>query len=305
MFWIFILITMISATAFVHTIPLIHGRYKFSLLTQKTIYEFQTEDFAPDWPYAEENFRRLDNSNDAMFYQSSRFVLHMEERTIQSLTKFYRKELTALQRMNGRKLDVLDLCSSWVSHLPTNDNAGDNDNLSYGRIVGIGMNEEELLANSQLNEYYVHDLNQNPSLPYFEDHSMDVVCIVASVDYLTKPRQLFQEIYRILRPNGIAIISFSNRCFASKAIAMWLETDDIGRITIVASYFHYSSYTTESMWKSIVALDLSPPRLRPPVRPNLQDILTDPTQGWAWMNTVAAVNKANAADPLLVVKAVK
>jgi SAM-dependent methyltransferase len=302
--WILI-VTMISVTAFVHPIP-IPDRYPFVLQVEKIIYEFQADDFAlpspkeDDWPYSEENFRRLDNSNDAIFYESPRFVLHIEERTIQSLTSFYRNELTTLskRRRNGHKLDLLDLCSSWVSHLPNDE----IDSVSLGRVVGIGMNEKEISANKQLNEYYVQDLNENPSLHRFQDNSFDVVCITVSVDYLTKPKQVFQEIYRILRPAGIALISFSNRCFASKAIAMWLEADDIGRMTIVASYFHYSSVMP---WQSIVALDLSPPRLTPPERPKIEDILTDPTKGWAWMSTVAAVNKANAADPLFVVKAIK
>merc|ERR1712216_346876 len=112
-------------------------------------------------------------------------------------------------------------------------------------------NERELAANKQLNDFVVQDLNENPSLSQFEDNSFDVICNVVSVDYLTKPLEMFQEMHRILRPGGISLMSFSNRCFPTKAIAMWLQADDIGRLTIVGSYYHYSA-----KWASIEALDI-------------------------------------------------
>lgn len=37
-----------------------------------------------------------------------------------------------------------------------------------------------------------------------------------SVDYLTKPIEVFQEMHRCLKPGGVAIMSFSNRCFPTK-----------------------------------------------------------------------------------------
>ena len=43
------------------------------------------------------------------------------------------------------------------------------------------------------------------------------VCNVVSVDYLTRPREIFRETHRVLRPGGRAIMSFSNRCFQTKA----------------------------------------------------------------------------------------
>ena len=98
----------------------------------------------------------------------------------------------------------------------------DGDDVKYGRVVGVGMNEQELAANQALTSYVVQDLNENPSLQ-FEDDSFDVVCNVVSVDYLTQPLEIFREVHRILRPGGISLMSFSNRCFPTKAVAMWLQ----------------------------------------------------------------------------------
>eukprot|EP00957_Ditylum_brightwellii_P174633 13297194-Ditylum_brightwellii.AAC.1 len=124
--------------------------------------------------------------------------------------------------MSSKKnVDVLDLCSSWISHLP-------NDGVSLGRVVGVGMNEAELKANQQLTEYYTQDLNKQPDLSQFDDESFDVVCNVVSVDYLTQPLDIFKEVHRVLRPGGVSLVSFSNRCFPTKAVAMWLQADDIG-----------------------------------------------------------------------------
>ena len=111
---------------------------------------------------------------------------------------------------------MLDLCSSWISHLP--------DDLKLGRVAGLGMNEEELKRNGRLTEYVVQDLNEEPKLPY-DDESFDYICNVVSVDYLNKPREIFQEMFRVLRPGGTAIMSFSNRCFpcvaAPRALRPW------------------------------------------------------------------------------------
>lgn len=91
------------------------------------------------------------------------------------------------------------------------------------------MNEKELEANKALTEYHCQDLNRNPTLSQFEDESFDFVCNVVSVDYLTNPLEVFKETHRVLRKDGRALISFSNRLFATKAVAMWLQADDIGK----------------------------------------------------------------------------
>jgi SAM-dependent methyltransferase len=102
------------------------------------------------------------------------------------------------------------------------------------------MNEQELSKNSQLSDYCVKDLNTSPVFPY-DDSSFDVVTCVVSVDYLNKPLEVFKEIARVLKPNGVAIISQSNRCFPTKAINIWLNTNDLEHIFIIGSYFHYSN----------------------------------------------------------------
>lgn len=259
----------------------------------RSICTFEKSDFAlptGEWPYTDRDLSRLDNSEDNYFYTQPRFVTHIDDRAIESLTAYYKEEFEALT--NDKPLDVLDLCSSWISHLP--------DDVKLGRVVGIGMNEQELAANKQLTEWQVQDLNKDPKLSQYDDNSFDVVCNVVSVDYLTKPREIFQEMYRILRPGGVALMSFSNRCFPSKAVSMWLQADDIGRMTIVASYFHYSA-----PWSSIEALDIKLPPMQLPERPSFGEMFSNPSAGFAWMNTAASVQKANAGDPMFVVKAVK
>lgn len=262
-----------------------------SSLSAKSICMFDESDFAGkqgDWPYMDSDLNRLDNSDDSVFYNSPRFVTHIDDGAISSLTEFYKEEFTSI---NKETLDVLDLCSSWISHLP--------EGVTYGKVVGLGMNEGELAANKQLNDFVVQDLNDNPIMSQFEDNSFDVICNVVSVDYLTKPLEIFQEMHRILRPGGISLMSFSNRCFPTKAIAMWLQADEIGRLTIVGSYYHYSAE-----WSFIEALDIK--EMQPvPERPSAGDVMKNPSLGLAWMNAASAVAKNNQGDPMFVVKGVK
>lgn len=273
------------------------------LPVQRQICEFEASDFAlstGEWPYTDQDMGRLDASKDTNFYDAPRFVTHIDDRAIASLKDFYREEMAALALKmkdgSSDSVDVLDLCSSWISHLPDKE----DDIIPFGRVVGVGMNEEELKANPQLNEFFVQDLNENPRMSQFEDQSFDVICNVVSVDYLTKPREIFQEMHRILRPGGIALMSFSNRCFPSKAVQMWLNADDIGRMTIVGSYFHYSAD-----WSSIEALDIVPAKLENPTAPSMKDIWSNPAKGFAWMTTASAVQKQNNGDPMFVVKGIK
>lgn len=276
----------------------------------KPLATFDASDFAlpsGEWPYSTADLNRLDNSLDTNFYDTPRFVTHIDDRAIASLTEFYREELVDAfaatvgvdggNNKSNRPLDILDLCSSWISHLPSGV-----ESEMYGRVVGIGMNERELAANPQLTEYRVQDLNSKPSLEEFPDDSFDVVCNVVSVDYLTQPLPIFQETYRVLRPGGRALISFSNRCFPTKAVAMWLQADDIGRLTIVASYFHYAS----DRWESIEALDIKlPPTQNAPERPSVGDILKEPSKALAWVSSMAAVTASYGGDPMFVVKGIK
>ncbi|CAN4077095.1 unnamed protein product [Withania somnifera] len=180
------------------------------------------------FPFKDEDFQRFDESSDTLFYEMPRFVTHIDDQAIAALTKYYSEVLPS---SNTPGVAVLDMCSSWVSHYP----AG----YKQERIVGMGMNEEELKRNPVLTEYVVQDLNNNPKLP-FGDNTFDVITNVVSVDYLTKPLDVFKEMSRVLKPGGLAIMSFSNRCFWTKAISIWTSTGDADHVMIVGSYFHYA-----------------------------------------------------------------
>lgn len=101
------------------------------------------------------------------------------------------------------------------------------------------MNARELEANPRLTEFVQADLNKQPKLP-FNDARFDAVLCVVSIDYLVRPVEIVSEVYRVLRPGGRAFFSFSNRCFPTKAIKMWLQANDEQRQRIVASYFMYA-----------------------------------------------------------------
>ncbi|CAN0291582.1 unnamed protein product [Ectocarpus fasciculatus] len=147
------------------------------------------------WPFYEDDFNRMDETSDGDFYSQPRLVYHIDDSAVKALTKYYAKALP-------KGADVLDICSSWVSHFPKD--------WEHGKRTGLGMNEFELSKNVQLDEYKVKDLNVEATFP-FDDNSFDVVTCVVSVDYLNKPLEVFNEIRRVLRPGGKAIMSMSNR----------------------------------------------------------------------------------------------
>ena len=166
-------------------------------------------------------FDRQDESDDADFYAFDRFVTHIDDGAIAAVGALY-QELG----LTDSDVDVLDICSSWISHFPTNP----------GRLVITGMNAAELERNEMADEWSVRDLNTDPSLP-FDDASFDAVTCAVSVDYLSRPLDVFAEAARVLRPGGRFVCTFSNRCFPTKVIRGWLSTDDQGRCAIVATYF--------------------------------------------------------------------
>ncbi|MEL6262969.1 MAG: class I SAM-dependent methyltransferase [Cyanobacteria bacterium J06626_6] len=165
---------------------------------------------------------KLDPSDDGLFYATPRFVTHVDEGFIAQLTKLYRDHIPPDSR-------VFDMMSSWVSHLP-----GDVD---YAHVEGHGLNQEELARNKQLDHYFVQNLNKNQTLP-LESQSFDAVINTVSVQYLQYPEAVFTEMYRVLKPGGIAIVSFSNRMFYQKAIALWRDSSEASRIELVKRYFN-------------------------------------------------------------------
>ena len=185
----------------------------------------------------EQLFVRQDTTDDALFYATPRLVTHIDDATIEALTDFYRETLT----QGGR---VLDLMSSWISHLP-----GD---VSYAHVAGLGMNQAELDANPRLTERVVHDLNRDPQLPWTEG-AFDAVLIAVSVQYLTQPYAVFAEIGRVLSPGGSAIVAMSHRCFPTKAVYAFHVLAPNERMQLVGSYLDRSG-----MFEHIEALDRSP-----------------------------------------------
>ncbi|KHG24340.1 ubiE [Gossypium arboreum] len=203
------------------------------------VHALQNVEWPEQFPFKDEDFQRFDETPDSLFYEAPRFVTHIDDAAIAALTKYYSE---VFPPSNTPGVSILDMCSSWVSHFPKG--------YKQERVVGMGMNEEELKRNPVstiflltfllvLTEYVVQDLNLKPKLP-FEDNSFDVITNVVSVDYLTKPLDVFKEMCRILKPGGLAIMSFSNRCFWTKAISIWTSTGDTDHALIVGSYFHYA-----------------------------------------------------------------
>jgi SAM-dependent methyltransferase len=158
-----------------------------------------------DTPLPAHLFARVDESPDPEFYAEPRFVVHIDPETIAALTGLYREELESGSRL-------LDLMSSWVSHLPAE--------VAHAHVFGLGMNAQELAANPRLDAWAVQDLNASPALD-FADASFDAVLCAVSVQYLTRPVEVFRECARVLRPGGKLVIATSHRLFPTKAIAAW------------------------------------------------------------------------------------
>ena len=188
----------------------------------------------------EEAFRRADETPDEEFYRTPRLVTHIDDRAIQAVTQLYREFFPP-----GGK--ILDLMSSWISHLP--------GEVSYERVVGLGMNEVELRNNPRLDEYVVQNLNESPQLP-FGDTEFDGVGICVSIDYLTRPVEVLREVGRVLKVGAPVVITFSNRCFPTKAVAVWHQLDDRGHTQLVEEYLQQAGTFT-----NIRSLDRSPRRV--------------------------------------------
>ena len=171
-------------------------------------------------------FARHDEAPDGEFYRFERLVTHIDPGAVAAVTQLYRQFLPAGEA-------VLDLMSSWVSHLPAE--------VSYPRVAGLGMNMTELAHNPRLTERRVQDLNQQPTLPY-GDHEFDAAGICVSVQYLTQPVAVFTELARVLRPDAPLVVTFSNRCFPDKAIFAWQTLDDMGHVRLVQHYFEAAGF---------------------------------------------------------------
>lgn len=196
-----------------------------------------------EFPFTADDFKRFDETPDTFFYGQPRFVTHIDDGAIAALTKYYSQVFPA---SGNKDIAMLDICSSWVSHFP--------EGYTAGRITGLGMNADELRKNPVLTDFVVKDLNVEPKLD-FPDNTFDVITNVVSVDYLSRPVEVFKEMHRVLKPGGVAINSFSNRCFPTKAISIWTSTGDLDHAWIVGAYFNYS---VPGGWTKPEAHDISP-----------------------------------------------
>lgn len=163
---------------------------------------------------------KIDLSDDRVFYSAPRLVHHLDPRFRAQLTQLYRERIP-------EGSDILDLCSSWVSHLPTDR--------QYGRVTGHGLNAAELGRNGQLSDFFVRNLNAQPTGWAMADGSVDAVLCVAGLQYMQHPEAVLGEVARVLRPGGLLIVAFSNRMFYEKAIAAWRDSTDFGRCSLVKS----------------------------------------------------------------------
>jgi hypothetical protein len=172
-------------------------------------------------------FARHDEAPDSEFYSFERLVTHIDPAAVAAVTQLYRQHFPA----GGR---ILDLMSSWVSHLPTD--------VAYARVAALGMNAKELAHNPRLTEPgIVQNLNETPRLPY-GDAEFDAAGICVSVQYLTQPVEVFKELARVLRPGAPLVVTFSNRCFPDKAVYAWQALDDAGHAGLVKHYFEAAGF---------------------------------------------------------------
>ncbi|MCJ2137454.1 methyltransferase domain-containing protein [Methylobacterium sp. J-026] len=182
-----------------------------------------TQDLS-DFP--REAFAKHDRDPDPLFYAQPRFVTHIDAAAIAAVTEIYRTVVPA----GGV---VLDLMSSWVSHLP--------DEVAYAGVIGHGLNAAELAANPRLTRHFVQDLNADPHLP-LDTACADAALVCVSVQYLQQPVAVLSEIARVLRPGAPVVISFSNRRFPTKAVAIWNALDGAGHARLVSLYLQRAGF---------------------------------------------------------------
>lgn len=173
------------------------------------------------------SFAREDDSEDADFYLPHRLVTHIDDAAIAALGAFYGEAIAPGST-------VLDLMSSWVSHLP-----GD---LELGDVIGHGMNAAELAANPRLTRHFVQNLNRESALPLV-DASADAALCCVSVQYLQRPVEVFAEVRRVLHGGGRFHVSYSNRCFPTKAVAIWRSLDMRGHASLIHRYMSLAGFS--------------------------------------------------------------
>jgi hypothetical protein len=189
-------------------------------------------------------FERIDPAPDQRFYESPRYVVHIDDGAIAAVGAL-------IERLAPPRPRILDLLSSYRTHLPPE--------LAASEVVGVGLNAAEMAANPQLSRWTVQDLNADPAITEPDD-TFDLALCTVSVQYLTRPLELFDAVRWVLRSPGAAesggafLVTFSNRCFPTKAVRIWLEGDDTEHLALVRQYFLLSGG-----WTAVEAAAHTPP----------------------------------------------
>ncbi len=192
--------------------------------------------------FSPEQFQREDEEDDRNFYVYPRKVVHIDDGAIAAVGRLFREIIP-------ENSVVLDLMSSWRSHWP--------EGHPKQSLIGLGLNQEEMADNPDLDEIVVHNVNKDPALP-FDDDTFDAVVITVSAQYLTQPVATFNDVNRILKPGGVFIVSFSNRMFPTKAVRIWRVSNDRGRVDLVGTYMETAG-NFEDIQGSFLNPDDSPP----------------------------------------------
>jgi SAM-dependent methyltransferase len=190
-----------------------------------------------DNPFTPEMFDRMDESEDSQFYALPRKVVHIDDPAIAAVGKFMAATFPPHSIL-------LDLMSSWRSHLPPE--------FVKQRMIGLGLNAEEMADNPDLDEYVVHNLNAVSRLPFADDY-FDGAVVTVSVQYLIRPLEVFADVRRVLKPGAPFIVFFSNRMFPTKAVRIWQVLRDERRAELVQAYLHHAGGFDEAVFH-----DLSP-----------------------------------------------
>jgi SAM-dependent methyltransferase len=185
-----------------------------------------------------EFFRRIDETDDELFYSQPRRVVHIDDGAITKVGQIF-------ARLLPQGGTILDLMSSWRSHVP--------DQVRPARLVGLGMNRPEMEDNPALTEIVIHNLNQNPLLP-FADSEFDGAVVTVSIQYMTRPVEIFRGVGKVLKPGAPFIVSFSNRMFPTKAVAIWHSLGEFDRVRLVSRYFQESRN-----FENMEVIDMSAP----------------------------------------------
>jgi SAM-dependent methyltransferase len=172
-----------------------------------------------------EAFSRMDESDDSLFYAKDRFVDHLDTLALATVEQIIGDVITQTNPV------ILDLMAGWNSHIP--------DRLRPSKVVGLGLNENELRQNKALSEHLIHDLNRDPRLP-FPAETFDAVINTVSIDYMTRPVEVFSEVANILKTGGLLLVIFSNRMFPQKAVKVWKESNEEERVLLVKGFFQQS-----------------------------------------------------------------